>query len=68
MISVDSVLRYKEMKMTARLTDLPVVDRSIMRSFVVKQFASSSLVVRAIILKRGSESPPCGIKSASGSI
>jgi hypothetical protein len=44
-ISVDGVLHDKEMKMIERLSELLVIDRTIMRSLFDKQFASSGIVV-----------------------
>jgi hypothetical protein len=44
-ISVDGVLHDKEMKMIERLSELLVIDRTIMRSLFDKQFASSGIIV-----------------------
>ena len=45
-ISVDGVLHDKEMKMIEHLSELLVIDRTIMRSLFDKQFASSGIIVR----------------------
>ena len=44
-ISVDGVLHDKEMKMIEHLSELLVIDRTIMRSLFDKQFASSGIIV-----------------------
>jgi hypothetical protein len=44
-ISVDGVLHDKEMKMIEHLSELLVIDHTIMRSLFDKQFASSGIIV-----------------------